>query len=114
MSIENEEVENSYLDNKELWSLWQRHGITEATPFIVDFQFITHQEGSARELFELYKEQDGKKVEVYVKDGTWNVEISMPSQTWTLEKLDQQAREFHEIAKKHGCSIDGIGAIIPD
>ncbi len=114
MSSENKEVENSYLDNKELWSLWQQHGITEATPFVVYFQLITNNQESAHELFELYKEQDGKKVEVYPGDGTWNIEIYMPPQTWTLEKLDQQAREFYEIAHKHGGSIDGIGAMMPD
>jgi len=44
----------------------------------------------------------------------WNISLSLPPQTWTLDKLNQQAKEFSDLAADHNCSIDEIGSMMPE
>jgi hypothetical protein len=113
--------ENPYLDNEDLWANWRKRGITEATLLIVDFAFISESKRDARGLaeffqrsgytanFEEYPDHEKSSKEKMM----WQVHLALPRQTWTLGKLNQQARELQLTAKNYSCTIDGIGAMMP-
>ena len=45
----------------------------------------------------------------------WSVDVHMSPQTWSLEKLNRQVKEFSELAEQFNCHIDGIGTMLdPD
>jgi hypothetical protein len=109
-------LEINYEDNEELWNLRQDNGITEQTPLAVDFQFISKEKESAA-AFSALLEKRGFEVTLHepgelIAGKYRNVTATSPTQIWTLEKLNNQAKELKELAEKHGCTIDGIGAMI--
>jgi hypothetical protein len=44
----------------------------------------------------------------------WNIKLTLPQQTWTLDKLNQQFKEFYKLAKNYGCYIERNRTMIPD
>jgi hypothetical protein len=117
MSFETNKDPNRYLENDDLWNLWRQHGITETTLFNVEFQFISKKRESASKFVDLLNQQGYKTKLGRIRKGLfnlfWDINLTMPPQTWTVEKLNQQARELHKQASEHDCVIDGIGAMMP-
>jgi hypothetical protein len=115
------ETFNPYLENSYLWVNWQNMGVSNNTPLAVDFSFISPSKSSANDFLRYLKQQGYKSSCHEYTDyeqnhpGTkmWDVELTTAEQTWTLEKLNQQARDFNQIAIKYNCVLDGIGAMMP-
>jgi hypothetical protein len=110
-----------YLENEDLWKDWLKHGVNENTPLEIDFSFISNSQESA-ESFTQFLQKSGQKAsfeeyKIYEKyhpnEKMWDINLTYPQQTWTLEKLNQKAKELKEIAEKYSCSLDGIGAMLP-
>ena len=115
--MENEN--NPYLENSDLWADWQAFGVTEDTVLEIDFAFITKTQESAREFTNFLNQSgyraDFKEYKIYKQtygEEMWDITLQM-KQTWTVEKLDQQAKEFQRMAEDYNCTIDGIGAMLP-
>jgi len=107
----NNQQDNPYLHNEDLWELWQQAGVAETTLLNVDFQFLGTNEKSANDFKEFLLKSE-YKASVHKEGSKWNIEVTMAPQTWTLEKLDKQAKEFNDLASQFDCVLDGLGAII--
>jgi hypothetical protein len=112
MDIQDNELNNPYLQNDDLWGNWREGGVTDSTSLNVEFQFISNKKESAKKFTEYMKKLN---FQVYMDkcENYWDIVLTTPQQTWTLEKLNQQAKELSEIASNYGCCIDGIGAMLP-
>jgi hypothetical protein len=114
-------MENPYLENEDLWTNWRKRGITEATLLVVDFAFIGESKKDARGLAEFFRrsgytadfEEYPDNAKSSKEKMMWQVHLALPRQTWTLGKINQQARELQITANNYNCTIDGIGAMMP-
>lgn len=117
MSFQTNQDSNRYLNNDDLWDLWRQHGVNENTLLNVEFQFITKKRESANEFINLLNQQGYKTDLGRIRKGLfnmfWNINLTTSAQTWTAEKLNQQAKGLHKLALEHDCIIDGIGTIMP-
>lgn len=103
--------------NEEMWGVWQAHGINEETPINVDFHFECPSYEKGLELKSLLEERglDVKLVKekkfFFFTKGL--IEVTMPTQTWTLEKVQECTEMYFKIASLKGCELDGLGAYMP-
>lgn len=102
--------------NDALWQRWKDFGIASGTEFEIEFHFYSSKENSADALI-TGLERAGlsarKKVSrtLFIIKG-WSVTVPI-SQSWTLEALNDQTRQFCRLADMLRLGFEGCGAYMP-
>ena len=102
-----------------MWQKWEEHGVTSATLLVVDFFFITHSRKAKDALIHALADTN-TKIDVYEKRRallfkSFNIQLTFPQQTWSLEKLQEKTQYLWEIGFKADPDLilDGNGASMP-
>jgi len=106
-----------YTRNEAMWKLWQQHGINEQTPINVDFQFVCPKYDNGIELKKIL-EKEGlnvnlRKIRKFIFFIKGDIEATMPTQTWSLQKIQEYTTKYFNLSIQVGCDLDGLGAFMP-
>lgn len=110
------DLEHHLARNEDLWSEWEKHGITVNTEFTVDFQFVGTRKKDVESLADDLREQ-GLEVDVrpfrrLLVFRAWDITASERG-TWNLEKIQERSRKYFAMGRKYGIEMDGLGALMP-
>ena len=102
--------------NEAMWKVWQERGVTAETEIAVDFHFYATKKPYIKRLVESLH-RTGFEISVNITRTmllfrAWEIEAT-ESGRWTLEGLQQRTSELYGVAVKCGCSLEGLGAMMP-
>lgn len=102
--------------NEILWQRWLEFGITPGDKFEIEFHFSTVREDAANALITglektgVVARKEARRTLFVLKD--WFITVPI-SQSWTLESLNNQTRQFCKLADILHLIFDGCGAYMP-
>ena len=102
--------------NEALWQRWLEFGLAPGDEFEVEFHFYTAKESVADRLIEGFAKTGltaRKEVSrtLFILKG-WHVTVPI-SQSWTLDVLNDQTRQFCRLAAMTQVAFEGCGAYMP-
>jgi hypothetical protein len=102
--------------NEALWQRWLEFGVAPGDEFEVEFHFYTSKEKLADMLiagFEKTSITARKEVRrtLFILKG-WYITVPI-SQSWTLDALNDRARQFCRLADMTNVVFEGCGAYMP-
>jgi hypothetical protein len=102
--------------NETLWQRWLDFGITPGIEFEVEFHFFSTKESSVDALIAglekagFTAKKSVRRTLLILKD--WYITVPI-SQSWTLETLNNQTRQFCRLADMLHLGFEGCGAYMP-
>ena len=105
--------------NEAMWKKWVEYGVKPDTMLEVDFFFTTNSQ-SAKDA--LLKQFEGTSMNVSAGETrrhlifkSYYIQITLPKEIWTLEKLNAKTVEFFHLGLKtsQDLILDGNGATMP-
>jgi regulator of ribonuclease activity B len=99
--------------NEVLWKRWLDFGITPGTEFEIEFHFSAGKENDANALISGLEKtglsaQKKARRTLFIING-WSITVPI-SQSWTLDILNDQTRQFCRLADMLRLDFDGCGA----
>lgn len=95
------------------WKTLQSHGVTDATPLLLDLFWFGSTEEGARAFASSLVGQATTSPTVGLAQDRWAVEAQYGPQSFSLDSLRNLVKQMCELGFAHQCEFDGWGAQVP-
>lgn len=95
------------------WKTLQTHGVTDATPLLLDLFWFAATEDNARALASSLTGQVTTSPTVGPIQDRWAIEAQYGPQSFTLDTLRYLVKQMCKLGFSHQCEFDGWSAQIP-